>query len=735
MNLLTLSSSNYKLLHPAIQKWIWQKGWQNLRAIQEEAIPILLNPGQDLVISAATAGGKTEAAFFPILSHMLNNPDSLALYISPLRALINDQYSRLSGLCEPLGIQVIPWHGDISTSKKRNIQRDATGIVIITPESLESMFINRGDAIKYLFKDLKYIVVDELHSFIGSERGKQLQSLMDRISIIIEGLIPRIGLSATLGSTQVAKIYLRHSNPDGVKLIVGEDFKKKLKISLAAIQPEATEISNMANQVMPILFEKLYDSNNIIYPDSIEMVEILSSGLSDMCKANNVPNHFYPHHGSLARGIREEAEIKMKSKTSHVTVVATTTLELGIDLGSIKSIAQIDHPLSVASLKQRLGRSGREFSEAAILRAYSFELADDSRDKQLYNDIAQSTLTHTAMINLMLRNWVETQSPNYRHYSTFVQQILSSIAQFGGLRISNLWRIVVENGAFSYIPREDFLSVLKSLNIHDIIYMPENSSEVFLTPTGENIVNSKDFYAAFNTSVEYRVIHRSQVFGVSSMDPPPPQDSYMIFAGRKWRVIDVDLNKYIIYVEPAHGGKPYMGNCKKPALDDEVRLEMRKILFGDEEVTFLDAKAKEILSNAREFALKTDLKNKKIISTGNESMLITWAGDLKNDTLAFLLSRIGVGAHNVGCYVEVNTDRDNVLKHLESIVNLSDQDFYSTMSQYYDSAARNEGPFAFDRVLAPEKWDYLIPKDLKIKSYCEKYLDFHGLKKFLGEFL
>jgi ATP-dependent Lhr-like helicase len=735
MNSQTLFSDNYKLLHPAIQRWIWQQGWESLRAIEEEAIPILLNPGPDLIISAATASGKTEAAFLPILSYMLNYPDSLVLYVSPMKALINDQYSRLSNICEPLGIQVIPWHGDISASKKQNIRRNPAGIAIITPESLESLFVNRGDTIKYLFRNLKYMVIDELHSFIGLERGKQLQSLMDRVSIVIETPPVRVGLSATIGDESGAKIFLRHSNPDAVKFIAGGNFGKKLKISLSVVQSTTIEMGDMASQVIPILFEKLYSSNNIVYPDSIEMVEILSSGLADMCKTKNLPNHFYPHHGSLAKGIREEVEINIKSKASHTTVIATTTLELGIDLGSVKSVAQIDHPLSVASLKQRLGRSGREFSEPAILRAYSFELADNSRDRQLYNDIAQSTLTHIAMINLVLRSWVETPNPRLCHYSTFVQQLLSSIAQFGGLRISNLWKILVKNGAFTYIGEEDFKSILKSLRLHDFIYMVENSNEIFLTPKGENVVNSKDFYAAFSTPREYRVIHRSQVLGVSTMNPPPPQDSYMIFAGKKWRIIDIAMDKSIIYVEPAQGGKPYMGHCKGPPLDDEVRGEIRKLLFSQDEIIFLDKKAKKILASAREFAIKTDLRNKKIVNSGNENMIMTWAGDLKNETLAFLLTRRGVGAYNMGCYVEANTGCSNLLRHLRAIANLSEQDFCDVISQYYDSAVKGKGEFSHDRVLAPEKWDYLIPKKLKIKSHCEKHLDFYGLKKLLDDFL
>ncbi|KGS12582.1 DEAD/DEAH box helicase, partial [Pseudomonas coronafaciens] len=193
------------MLESRIQRWIWQEGWTALRDAQERAVPVLMDADQDVIIAAATAAGKTEAAFLPILTNLLNrnDPPGAVLYISPLKALINDQWGRLDRLCEQLEIPVVAWHGDISSSRKHRFLKSPEGVLLITPESLEALFVNRGSSLPGIFQNLRYIVVDELHAFIGSERGKQLQSLMHRVELIADRKLPRVGLSATLGDMRL----------------------------------------------------------------------------------------------------------------------------------------------------------------------------------------------------------------------------------------------------------------------------------------------------------------------------------------------------------------------------------------------------------------------------------------------------------------------------------------------------------------------------------------------------
>ena len=181
-----LPTDTFELLHPDVQRWIWHKGWSSLRDIQAIAIDALLRGTGDLLIAAATASGKTEAAFLPILSKLAQSPrDGVrALYVGPLKALINDQFLRLEELCDKLELPVVKWHGDAPTAAKQKLVSRPRGIVLITPESLEAIFVRRPERLSLLFANLDFIVIDEVHAFLGTERGVQLASLMKRLDAV-----------------------------------------------------------------------------------------------------------------------------------------------------------------------------------------------------------------------------------------------------------------------------------------------------------------------------------------------------------------------------------------------------------------------------------------------------------------------------------------------------------------------------------------------------------------------
>jgi len=203
------ASGSFGLLEERIRRWVYDSGWTELRDAQERAIPPILKGEQDIIIAASTASGKTEAAFLPILTRMLANPGSLVIAVFPLVALINDQWGRLEQLCERLEVPVTPWHGDISSGPKKRFLKSPEGCLLITPESLEALLMGRGHALAGIFSKLLCVVVDELHSFIGAERGRQLQSLLHRIERALGRRVQRIGLSATLGDMALAERYLR----------------------------------------------------------------------------------------------------------------------------------------------------------------------------------------------------------------------------------------------------------------------------------------------------------------------------------------------------------------------------------------------------------------------------------------------------------------------------------------------------------------------------------------------
>src|SRR4051794_40806854 len=231
--MVTPPSRSFEQLHPSVQRWIWDRRWTELRDAQESAIPLILEGQRDIIISAATASGKTEAAFLPIASHLLQRKsEALALYVSPLKALINDQQPRIESLFENCNLPVYSWHGDISAAKKWEFEKDPRGALLITPESLESIFVRKGFYVGHIFRFLSCIVVDELHSFINTHRGLQLSSLLTRLETALNRRVPRVGLSATLGEMSIATNFLRPGDGDRVAIIQSQTAGQELKLLL-----------------------------------------------------------------------------------------------------------------------------------------------------------------------------------------------------------------------------------------------------------------------------------------------------------------------------------------------------------------------------------------------------------------------------------------------------------------------------------------------------------------------
>jgi ATP-dependent helicase Lhr and Lhr-like helicase len=235
-------SASFRLLDKRIQRWIWDARWTELRDAQERAIPLILDGKDDVIIAASTASGKTEAAFLPILTRLAatSGSPSLAIYVSPLKALINDQWRRLEELTETLEIPVTPWHGDIGQQRKARFLKEPAGCLLITPESLEALLVRHGHGLAGLLVGLRYVVIDELHAFIGTERGKQLQSLLHRIEKAAGRSVCRIGLSATLGDMVGAAEFLRPDGRRKVTLVSSEEAGQELKVLIKGVQETAT---------------------------------------------------------------------------------------------------------------------------------------------------------------------------------------------------------------------------------------------------------------------------------------------------------------------------------------------------------------------------------------------------------------------------------------------------------------------------------------------------------------
>jgi ATP-dependent Lhr-like helicase len=676
----TAESRTFERLHPHVQRWIYNAHWTGLRDAQERAIPLLIQPAGDVLISAATAGGKTEAAFLPIISNLLDDPAPgpglQALYVAPLKALINDQYGRLTDLCDGTDVPVHRWHGDVAADRKTKLLKAPSGVLLTTPESLEALFVLRGTKVAGLFAQLRYVVVDELHAFLGTERGGQLQSLLHRLELTVRRRIVRVGLSATLGDMRLAAAQLRPSTPDRVALVESASGGQDLRLAVRGYvdsAPRATapspdpgadrEVDEEAGDdttltstrlISTHLFDVLRGSDNLVFANSRGKVEMYADQLRRLCEQAHLPNEFFPHHGSLSKELREEVEAALKDPARPVTAVATTTLEMGIDIGSVASIAQVGPPPSVAGLRQRLGRSGRR-GEPAVLRTYITEPEIDPRTP-LADQLRGSLVQTIATIELLLDGWCEPPDPAVLHTSTLVQQLLSLIAQHGGVTPADAYRALCDaDGPFHSTTTVRFKALLRSLADREVIDQARDGT-LLLGEVGERTVNHYSFYAAFTSPEEYRLLTGGRQLGVLPIDFPLYIGLGLIFGGRRWRVIGIDDRQRSIDLTRAAGGRPPTFAGDGAAVHDRTRAHMRDLLASDREPAFLNAPARRLLAEARDNFHRHELAQTSLLARGSATILVPWVGTRTANTLTVLLRHHGIEATNDGLTITCERD-------------------------------------------------------------------------------
>lgn len=716
------ASTSFHLLDERIQRFIWSEGWEELRDAQEAAIPLIVKGDRDVIIAAATAAGKTEAAFFPALTRLMQQtPEGLVVYISPLKALINDQFGRLERLCESLEIPVWPWHGDISSTSKTKFLSKRHGVLLITPESLEALLCNRGSSVAAIFQNASYFIVDELHAFIGSERGKQLQSLMHRIEHSLGRTVPRVGLSATLGDMSLAADFLRPGKGPAVAMVESKSSGIELKVLVKGyVEPLVLEKPDDEDdapepitpaQVGAHLFKVLRGSNNLVFPNSRREVERYTHLLNKLCEQNQVPNEFWPHHGSLSKEIRTETEAALKQKEYPASAICTNTLELGIDIGSVKSVAQVGSPPSVASLRQRLGRSGRRKGEAAILRGYCIE-DEVGPAASLDDKLRLGTVQMAAMVLLLLENWFEPPSTKGLHLSTLIQQILSSIAQNGGASAGELYELLcAPNTPFASVTKAEFIELLRHLGQKDML-LQDSSGVLLHGGLGEKFVNHYTFYAAFASDEEFRVVAGGKTLGTIPVAMMLTPGQRILFAGRTWRVDEVDEEQKAIYVTRTSGGVPPLFSGGVGRTHTRVRQKMRALLQSQEVPAFLDETAKKLLEEARDFYGRTGLAQTAVLDQGREVQLLTWLGDAANEAIACLLIRRGFTATPSGPGVEVIKAGSSTEEIVDALIDAG-----------IDEPPPLEILLSDVRNLRREKWDWALPDNLMRKAYASQYLN------------
>lgn len=701
-------SSSFNLLDTKVQQWVWKQGWTSLKDIQENSIPPILDGNCDVIISAATAGGKTEAVYLPILTNILRWESASGyqvLYISPLKSLINDQYRRLQDMTKDMSINVTPWHGDISSSKKHNSLKDPNGILIITPESLEALLMHQHYKFKKAISNIKYVVIDELHAFIPTERGKQLQSLMSRIEHLIGKHIPRIAMSATFSDFEVVKDFLRQDHC--IPCFIPDQGRSNHEIKVLIKDYGYNEESYVNKKITDEIFLRLRGENNLVFTNSRHECECFSSLLNEKCKEENVPNEFRIHHGSISKEARTKVEHELQAGYLPITAICTATLELGVDIGKVKSIAQIGTANSVSGLRQRLGRSGRR-GEASILRILSYSY---KRKKADLLDLLRDTLfQNIAVIELLKEQKYESPIIDSIHLSTLVQQILSVIAEYGSFNPKDGWRLLCQNGAFDNVSVDLFLKLLSDLGKNDVIRQMENG-QIIIGPAGEEILSDNEFYAAFTTYPELDIVNSENGEHIGSLTAMIGIGFFIVFGGRKWVVTEIDYKTGKAYVIPSDYGAIPMFFNEGWEIDGMIVRKMKEIYLSDEIYPYLDAKSEAIscLNSARSF-YRSNLCERDYYDFEEENILLTWAGSKINRTIC-LISNLYLDKFSGYNHIYLNRltkeDISEILKHPKP-------------------KAESLCPYLMRCVKERKKYDYLLSDELLDIEYASMYLDVDG---------
>ena len=727
---------------PFIQDYIYHSGWQSLRSVQNAAGDAIFNTDENVLLTASTASGKTEAAFFPILTLLEENPSKTVgvLYIAPLKALINDQFSRLNELCEEAGIAVSRWHGDVAQSKKRKLLNKPSGILQITPESLESLMINKHMEIPSLFGDLRFIVIDEIHSLLRGDRGMQTFCLIERLCRLASCNPCRVGLSATIGNPEAAGRFLAAGSGKGTVIPAVDsgreiwrlsmehfyntapqaDEGKQLTVSTPRLEPPTDTAPKAADPGVGYIFEHTKGKKCLIFTNSREECESVCQNLRQYCEVNREPDRFLIHHGNLSASYRESAEEEMKDDEAFLSVCATATLELGIDIGRLERAFQIDAPFTVSGFLQRMGRTGRRGNPSEMW----FVMREDHQEARamLPDSIPWYLLQGIALVQLYIEErFVEPPRMDRLPYSLLYHQTMSTLASCGEMTPAELASRVLTLSCFHRITQEDYRLLLSHLLEIDHINRTENGG-LILGITGERIVNNYKFYAVFQENVEYTVHSGSEQLG--TIVKPPPVGDKIAIAGRVWAVDEVDYKRRVVYCTLVKGNIPaYFGDV---AGDIHTRIleRMHTVLEESKIYPYLMPHAVCRLQEARETYLKSSMATSPLVHLGGKMWaLFPWLGSYAFLALErFLKIRCGTRLGLKG----LNSSRPY---YMQFTMQVSEEEFYAILAE---EAEKQFDPLELvypKEVPVFEKYDEYVPEELVQKGFAYGVLDIDGMKQ------
>jgi len=698
----------FKRLSPFIQEYIYRSGWIDLREVQTAACEVLFQSDCNLLLSAGTASGKTEAAFLPVLTLLSEHPAASVgvVYISPLKALINDQFIRLEDLLREAHIPLCKWHGESSQTGKTRLLKKPEGVLQITPESLESLLMKRRKACARLFADLRFVIIDEVHYFMSNDRGIQLLCQLERIRRMTGCCPRRIGLSATLPDYTEAEAWLNTGSGRECVTPQIKAVKRRLGVQMRRF---VSGSSDGATQ-LEYLYRQTLDKKSIIFTKSRAEVEDVISGIRRIAAARGTKDIYYTHHGSISKTLRAEAEQDMKNSDAPIVTGATLTLELGIDIGSLDRVIQIGSPASVSSLAQRVGRCGRRGQTAELI--FTFEESDTPLEN--FSDINWEFLKTVAILQLFLEDhWIEPIHTARFPYSLLYHQTMAYMVTAGETTARRLARDVLSLAVFSHISADDYKLMLLRLIALEHLQRTEDGG-LIVGRRAEALINRHEFFSVFETPAEYTVQADGQVIG-SVMEAKSPGDVFAL-AGRAWEAVYVDDGARIIFAEKTNR-KPE-GSWAAPVATDlptEVVKKIRRVLRAGADYAYMRQDCASRLNQYCELAALYDLTERLTAPLSkNRYAVFPWLGTRELTKL-----RLALAEEDISCtvapnaaspiYLEAETPRDEetLQKTVERLMSAPIDKYMLTLP---------------NTLRLPGKFNRYVPDELLSKQYLEDYL-------------
>ena len=726
-------------LAPFIQDYIYQNNWEELRGNQVAACEVIFDSDDNLLLSSGTASGKTEAAFLPILTELYNKPSRSVgvLYISPLKALINDQFKRLEQLLLASNIPVTKWHGDASLTQKNKLVKRPEGLLQITPESLESLVTNKRGACLSMFSDLRFVVIDEVHSFMRDVRGLQLLCVLERLKQLT-GVNPRrVGLSATLGDVTLAQTWLNTGTGRECAAPLTEEGKKRVRLHVErfvnyADQRDLVERNGSGNVVnvssggdmgdrehYEYLFKQTLDKKTIIFTNSREETELVMANLREIALKNKAPDVYRVHHGNVSALLRENTEDEMKSAEEKIVTGATVTLELGIDIGSLDQAVQVGAPLSVSSFAQRLGRCGRRGQVPQLLFTFVESIKINSSD--ILGPINWEFIRTIAIIELYLKDrWIEPIPPQNHAYNLLYHQTMSCLKSNGEMSPAALAQTILSLGCFQNIPQADYQRLLSHLINIDQLQRTERGG-LIIGREGEKIVNSHKFLTVF-LAPEYLLV-KDENRTIGTVDKVYPVGVRFALAGMAWETVDVNVKSKVIFVKQVPGISVVDWDVDfSVELHTVLVRKIRSVLKTDGAYPYLSERCQERLNEIQYITRNSGILDNLVTPLSNKKYAIfPWVGTRQLMTLhyALLHRKIKSKFPWITCvYLEVVFN--GTKEELEDII-------FDILHTELDL---NELPLP-DKVQIDGKYNEFVPLELLRKQFIEDYLDFEGLKNDL----